>query len=84
MRQTFGYSQRDYRGQEDFQDNPGANTYRGREKTSAIDVRGEGPLVKKKVLDHFGQYGNITDISLQSGARSAVITYAQPVICAGK
>jgi len=72
-RPAYGYNQKEYEYQGE------AGNYRGREKTNAIDVRGDGPLVKKEMLDHFSQFGEITGILMQPGGMSAVVTYSQPV-----
>lgn len=76
IRQAYSYNQRT---QEDFKGEQ--NTYRGRERTNAIDVRGKEPLEMKDLYGHFSQYGAITNISMNTGGRSAVVTYSQPVLC---
>eukprot|EP01022_Parablepharisma_sp_SALTPOND_P020135 TRINITY_DN357_c0_g1_i1.p1 TRINITY_DN357_c0_g1~~TRINITY_DN357_c0_g1_i1.p1 ORF type:complete len:1760 (+),score=117.76 TRINITY_DN357_c0_g1_i1:6764-12043(+) len=52
----------------------------GRERTSAIDVKGEESLSRQEMLQHFGQFGSIVDLEMGAGDRSAVVTYEQPVL----
>ncbi len=53
----------------------------GRERTSAINVKEEGGeiLSKPEMMEHFGQFGNIVDLEMGPGNRSAVVTFEQPV-----